>query len=349
MKNSKKWQLAALIAAFATVTVGCVPDDSEPTVDPETQAWQQALVSSDDVQLEYGEDGQVAQGLNGSPSEIAHMTAGAVGGTNSFMHGHFQMLEDISELPPTVATPDSRMWQGEHEGLFLRLYAEKSATPRGTRFEYVFSGRPAADASAEMLPILSGDVVRIETRPDEWGKQGFGVVRFNFHNYGILHPSENVDGMVRVAFRRVGEVRQVHTRMINVETPNDPDFPKAAEYIYTQLPDRGGELRFFGKADVKKDGAPLESVAVASKWRNNRTGLGSAVVFDGSLEVDYWNLTQCWDTALITSWERRAIPNYEETEGTPTSCFAQPELEAPAHLESLPDEDPAIPAPHPAE
>jgi hypothetical protein len=348
MKTRNHWMLATLVTAFATLSVACMPDD-EASNDPETDAWRQALASEGDLELSYGEDGQVAQALNGTPSEIAHMTSDAVGGTNNFMRGHFQMLDDISQLPPTASTPDSRMWEGDHEGLFLRLYAEKSDTPRGTRFEYVFSGRPASDTSADMLPILIGDVVRIETRPDSWGKQGFGVVRFNFHNYGLLHPNEDVDGMVRVSFRRVGNVRQVHARMLGVTTPQDPAFPPAAEFVYTQLPDRAGELRFISKADVKEDGLPLESVAVASKWRKNRSGIGNAVIFDGSLEVDYWHLTQCWDTALVTGFERRAIPNYEETEGNMSVCFDLPDLEAPAYQATLPDEDPAIPAAHPAE
>jgi hypothetical protein len=349
--NRNRWIVAGLVAAFSTMTVACVPDDGSESgpVSVESGTWEQALVSADDVALEYGEDGQVAQALNGTPSEIAQLTSDAVGGTNAFMTEHFQMLEEIAALPPTSATADTRLWQGEHEGLFLRLYAEKSATPRGTRFEYVFSGRPAADANADMLPILTGDVVRIETRPDSWGKQGFGHVRFNFRNLGILHPNSGIDGMIRVAFRRVGDVRQVHSRMIGVVTPDDPDFPEAAEYRYTQLPEGGGELRFFGKGDIEGDGAPFESLAVASKWRRNRSGIGNMVAFGGSLDVDYWHLTQCWDTALITGFERRAIPNYEETEGSVDVCFDLPDIETPEFQESLPDEDPAIPAAHPAE
>lgn len=343
-------RLIALVTTLATFGVACVPDGShDDHSDPETEAFRQALASEGDIALEYGEGGTVHQGLNGERSEIANLTVGAVGGTNAFIYSHIRMLEAVSQLPPTAATEDSRTWQGEDEGVFMRLHVERSQTPRGTRFEYVLAGRPAADADAEMLGILSGDIVRIETRPEEIGKQGFGVVRFNFHNYGLLKPSEQTDGMARIAFRRVGEVRQVRVRMIGVETPNDPDFPEAAEYFYTQLPDRGGELRFFGKGDVLKDGAPLESVAVASAWRANRTGLGTAVVFDGSLQVDYWNLGQCWDAGLIVGYEKLETPGWSSEEGAAESCFELPVLEAPAHQDSLPDEDPELPAAHPAE
>lgn len=348
-RNLTLLALAASISAFA---VACVPDDGhhDDHTDPETEVYRQALASEGDIALEYGDgSGTVHQGLNGERSEIAGLTVDAVAGTNAFIFNHIQMLKAVSQLPPSAATDNSRTWQGEDGDVFMRLHVEKSDTPRGTRFDYVLSGRPADDADADMIGILSGDIVRIETRPEELGKQGFGVVRFNFTNFNTLRPSEQIEGMARVAFRRVGEVRQVHVRNIGIKTLEHPNYPEAAEYKYTQLPERGGELRFFGKGDVLNDGAPFESFAVASAWRANRTGIGTAVVFDGSLQVDYWNLGQCWDTGLIVGYEKLETPGWSNEEGTVETCFDLPEMETPAFQESLPDEDPEIPAAHPAE
>lgn len=352
MKSWTQKMILAALAAFALAA--CGQDDT--TVEPvtmessEADTYRAALVSEDDIALDF-EVAANAQALAGDPAMTAGLTVDAVVGTNTFMYHHLAIMRFVTSLPPTLVGNNRAVWEGkDDEGDFFRVQVERSQTPRGVRFDYQVIGGIEEDGGLQLLPIIDGHVVRIDTRPAHLGKQGFGIVRFHFSNYNTIKPEEQVSGVARVAFRRIARVRQVHVRMLGVTSPDEPNFPAAAEYKYTQLPDGAGGMAWFSKGDVKKDGMPLENVAVHTLWSPDHSGIGHATVFGGSLEVDYWNVGECWGTNLIKGYEKIEMPNMTHETGDPISCLNLPTtLEIPQHQTELPDEDPAIPAPHPAE
>lgn len=337
--------------------LGCVAPDEAQEESAATATFRAALVSAEDVQMQNtlaASGGTARQALNGDPSGLADMTSDAVRGTNAFLVEHFKMMDSIVALPPTVAEEDRHTWEGTFKDTFLRVVVERSDAPRGTRFDYTMSAAPVG--TTDLKPLLSGHVVRIETRPEALGKQGFGILRLHFTNITERFPEDNeAKGIARIAFRKVGNVHQVNVRMIGMDIPSDPEFPRAAAYSYTLLPNTSGALRWFSKADIMKDGAPYENLAIHTAWRADKSGLGNAFFTGGSLNidgnpVDYLSISDCWDTNAITGFERHAVPDFSRDFGDPAACFAAPEqLDVPAFEETLPDEDPAIPAPHESE
>lgn len=334
-----------ILLSVTTTTLAACGTTNEPTVgsgDSETQTFRQGLPGADDVQMSYAADGSV-NAMAGDFAVIAGMTAQAVVGTNAHMIGHFAMMHAVANLPPTEIAPDFRAWDGEHRDLTMRVEARRSATPRGTRYDYTVAGKKT-DSDDDLALVIDGHIVRLDEEHEP--RDGFGIVRFHYDNLNDLQPEREIDGKVRVAFRKANRAHQVHVRAIGVQTPNDPHFPPAAEYVYAVRPDTSGALRWFSKSDVKKDSQPLENVAVHSAWRADKSGIGSAVVFGGSLEVDYWHLIECWGSNFVKGYDVLELPELRMESGDPTSCFGSPEqLEPPAFEESLPDEDPEIPAP----
>ena len=342
--NAMTTYRTALLLALASL-VAC--GDVDPTVgsEVETDTFRQALPSAEDVSLDYGADGAARQALNGDYSLIAGLTAHAVVGTNATMVAHFALMEYVSNLPPTEAGEDFRVWQGEHEELTVRVRADRVEVPEGLRYDYTLSGRVTADGG-ELLPVITGHVVRVGVVDDEAPRNGFGIVRFHFENLDTLEPEREIGGKARVSFRKEGRAHQVHVRFIDVRTPDDPYFPSAAEYVYAVQPDESGAMAWYSRGDVKKDGEPFEDVAVHSVWRADKSGIGSGFVTGGSLEVDYWHLLECWDPTFIKGYGSLATPGLTLPSGDAASCFARPEnLEVPEQQEVLPDEDPAIPGP----
>ena len=352
----KNWTKSLLLALIATTAIACVQNDpismgQNNSDDPETEAFRQGLIGPDDIEMTFdANNGTRNQALAGQASLIALLTVDAVVNTNLFLVNHLVAMRFITALPPTASADDMRMWQGENDGLTMRVVVDRSLTPRGVRFDYIVAAKPVDADEDAFLPLIDGHIVRIDTRPQELGRQGFGIVRFNFTNINTLNPDEEIGGIARIAFRKVGNVKQVHSRLLNVVTPNDPDFPKAAEYAYTLLPNGAGGMKWFSVGDVQKDGPPYENVAAHSLWREDHSGVGSATVFGGSIDVDYWHLGECWSSNLLKGYERLAIPGMMTESGDATTCFNTPDdLEVPDFQESLPDEDPQIPAAHPDE
>lgn len=356
--------LMTTILAALTLTA-CVPaGDGEDTTggqdaeaDAQTETFRAGLVTPEDIEMtsSISANGAVSQGLNDLPSNIAWMTADAIVGTNTFLKAHFEMMQNIVSLRPTLAEEDRRVWEGTWRGVFLQVTVERSDAPRGTRFDYSMRARQGDDADAELVTLLDGQITRIETRPN-LEKQGWGVARFNFTNVNTFFPEEHpTTGQARVAFRRVGNVRQVRVRMYDVVPPNDPQFPRVAAYEYVLLPDDAGSLKWFSRSDVMKDGAPLEDVAIHSRWKADRAGLGAGLVTGGSLNVngtpvDYWSLGECWNDRLINVFARSAIEGWSRDFGTVEMCRESLEdVEVPTVDENLPVEDPEIPGVHPQE
>lgn len=344
-----RYTYALLIALMAG---GCGQDDSSGSSDSdaETELYRQALVGADDIALEFESDDARHQALAGETSELAAVTADTVISTNALLGANLGLLQAITAYPPSSVEPNARVWEGENGGKYLQIRVEKSAAPRGSHFEYALSGRDAADPEAPLLPLIDGDVVRIETRPAVLGRQGYGVLRFHFDNINLLEPENNIDGTARITFRRVGGVRQVRVRLIDVATPEDPNFPAAAAYEYVQLSQGSGAMKWFSHGDVQRDGEPYENVAMHSAWRPDLSGVAAATAFGGSLEVDYWHMLQCWDSSFQVAYEVLEIPGGSSQEGDITGCFEAPtDLDVPDFEESLPNEDPEIPTEHPDE
>lgn len=348
----KRWTQTLIIAILATSALACGQDDGtsvEPVTMERSQAetYSAALVSEDDIALDF-EASATPNALAGQLALTAGLTLDAVVGTNTFLYSHLAIMRIVTSLAPTEVRSNSVIWEGDDDGILVRIEVERSETPRGVRFDYTVA--MGEDDASGLLPIVDGHVVRIDTRPAQIGKQGFGIIRFNLSNYGMVKEQADVAGMTRVAFRRIGKVRQVHVRSVGVITPERPDFPAAAEYAYTQLPDGGGSLAWYSKSDVSNDGLPLENVAVHTRWRQDYSGIGHATIFGGSLEVDYWNVGECWGPNLVKGYEKIEMPNMTRETGDPVSCLNLPEtLEIPEHRSELQDEDPAIPTAHPAE
>lgn len=339
-----------VLATMATSVLAACGTGGDPTLgggsDSETETFRQALPAAEDVEMEYSPDGSV-NGMAGQYAMIAGLTAEAVVGTNAFMIEHFAMMRAVANLPPTEEGPDYRAWQGEKDDLTLRVEAHRSPTPRGTRYDYLVAGKVTTDGG-DFEPIIDGHVVRLDEQYQP--RDGFGIVRFHFHNLNDLEPERGIDGIVRVAFRKANRAHQVHVRAINVVTPEEPDFPQAAEYVYAVRPDTSGAMQWFSKSDVKKDSQPLENVAVHSVWRSDHSGIGAAFVFGGSLDVDYWHLVECWGGNFVKSFDIMETPDLRLESGDAASCFDVPDaLDTPAVEETLPDEDPEIPAPMPEE
>ncbi len=341
------WLVCIALLAMAAGPVGCGGQTSDQQ---QTDEFRAAMVSEQDVTMTYEQSNSRSSGLNGQVSGIAALTADTVVKTNLFLGGHIALMRFIVSLPPAVVEPDHRQWQGTHDGLFIQVDVTKSDAPRGTRFDYAMKARPADDDSAPMLTIFDGFVVRIETRPNS-DHQGWGIVRYHFDNYDTLRPDAHVGGTARLAFRRVGHVRQVRVRLIGIETPNDPHFPAAAAYDYVLLPDHAGRLKWFARADFNKDGQqPLEDVAVHAFWRSDLSGAGVGWASGGTLDVDYVHDAECWNTHLQKTYSRVSSPDGELNDGDRSSCVHNTDdLEPPAYQDDLPDEDPAIPTAHPDE
>lgn len=334
-----------LIVLAALVASACVSDSDAPIhmQDPEAETFRQGMISTEDIAMDFGaNDNTRMQELEGQVSMIAGLTADAVISTNVWVFAHIQLMRAISLYPPTLREDNARIWEGTDKGNFYRVKIERTVQTDGTLFTYSFHGRLESEPETALRPLLDGEILRTKLGPNP---DGNGVVRFYFDNLSHLDPASETEGTARVAFRKEDGVRQVHNRMVNMVVPEDQSFPEFAEFAYRQNAGGGGELRWFSKGDVKEDGEPYEFVTAHSAWLPDYSGVGTVVAFGGSIDVDQWNLVECWGTNLRKGYDSFSVPDTTLESGDKETCVMEvEELEIPPFYETLPDEDPEIPA-----
>lgn len=333
-----------LTTLFAALTLSACAQDDAPIhmQDAEGDEFRQGLITTDDIAMEFNTGNTRQQALEGQVSVIAALTADSVISTNAWVFAHIQLMRAISLYPPTLEEENARVWEGEDKGNFYRVRIEREDREEGTHFTYSFHGRLASEPAEDLRLLLDGDILRTKLAPDA---EGFGVVRFYFDNLSHLDPNSDVQGTARVAFRKHDGTRQVHNRMVNMVVPDDQQFPEFAEFAYSQVRGEGGELRWFSRGDVKNDGEPFEYVTAHSKWNADLSGVGLANAFGGSIEVDGWTLVECWGTTLHKSYDLLSVGMTNLESGDRESCGGNSDqLDPPPFYETLPNEDPEIPA-----
>ncbi|MFU8804131.1 MAG: hypothetical protein ACNA8W_10010 [Bradymonadaceae bacterium] len=344
MKNrTLKKSILVATTAFLAMQMACIPAE-----DSRTAEFRAGLVGESDIRMTLGAgaSGQRGQALNGEPALMAAITADVVTGTNSFLLGHLTMMRFIVDLPPTVIEDDLHVWEGTHQGTFMRVTVERSDALAGTKFDYRMEGRPASASDDELLTYFDGEVVRVETETGPTDN-GWGLIRYYFDNLSTIEEHKDVAGTGRITFRRAGNVHQIRVHLDEIKTPEDPNFPEAAIFDYTLLPDLAGGLRFFARADVKKDGSPLEDVAIFSAWRADLSGAAVGLVTGGSLDADYWHMVECWDTMLHKNYWFLGTNLGQLEDGDRAGCQRDPDtMDVPEFDEESVSQDPVLPEAH---
>ena len=346
-------QTLIAILALGSLLMACVPlEDGDP--DPEeTDAFRAGLISADDIAMDYEPaSNTTARALmNGDTeySRLAISTGHAVAGTNHFLLEWVELMEEVAAYPPSAAGDDYRMWQGPDGDVFYRITVERTTEADGTRFDFSLEGRHVDEDDDELTTLFDGYGVR----PDDASpgdRRGWGIIRHDFDAIDELHPEEEIGGQSAVAFRKYGGVHQVEVRLTEVTGPDHDGFVPGAAYGYVQFDDGSGTLDWLGYDDFEDQGQPYEQVSARVEWDADKSGVGNAVITDGSLEVDYLEVGECWNPIIQRIYGRIASPDGEFTSGDAQDCsIAEPaDLTVPDDG-ALDEDEPAVPDEHPAE
>ncbi len=345
MKSLRIVALLSLVFLWSA----CVPESGPE--ESATEAFRMGLLDRGDIEMNYGN--QQLQGLAmasaqplGHHSVLAYETGRSVVGTNLILLHLVVTMEVIASLPPTVAEEDLHIWEGVHEGVFSRVTITREDRPEGARFDYLLEALPEGE-SGELRRMIEGYTLRFQ-EGNQLSYHGYGLVDYDFDEINEIYP-QGIGGTAAVAFRRAGGVHQVNVRFVDAFSPEHPDFPPLASYQYIQRSDLSGEFAWMSSADYLEDGEPYEDITARVRWNADLSGTGIARLTGGSMEVDYWHLTDCWNDGLQVLYNELALPNLSWDDGDIDACAFDPaEFTLPTE-EELGSERPEVPQAHPEE
>ena len=238
----------------------------------------------------------------GDVSAFALATEGASQGFNQFLFSALDLLEAVTQLPPSQRSAGERTWgpfpDDKHPGYQVRLVMQRT----DTQFTYQVEVQPVG--ASDWLAILAG-----EFRATSGLRKGQGDLHLFIAKAQTAGYSMNADPNVDTidASYRTDVPPTVVTLTVSAVGNPVPVFA----YQYAGQADGSGQMGF-----ALVDSANQNALEAVGRWTSSGSGRGDAVVISGAQVGATW--TECWDAAnevvySFPSWSPPAV-------GDPAQC-----------------------------
>lgn len=253
-----------------------------------------------------------APGL-GEPSQLYLDTRRASEEFNEGIYGLLTLLEGIRQVPPTAREPERRLWgpwpAQEHPGHEARFAMQR----QGAQFDYWLQFRPVRAGEEAWWSLLEGAF-----QADGGLRKGEGQLSLR-----LAEARARGLGIGGLAYLdRLDVSYQTRELPLRVEAhfllaPGQPT--SEVRYAYREVTGGLGEMGFLLEDGNVVPGVRLEQLRLASRWTQDRGGVGLLSVTGGDVPRGMtYTQVECWDasfriTYVARSWEGRAI-------GDPAAC-----------------------------
>ena len=285
-------------------------------------AFRKGVPSSDSVALKVpGQStaltasGTRRDGLEGEVADLYRLTRGVTVTVNGATAAVLNLVEQITQYPPSAVTADSATWGPHTDALSpntWKLTVTRSATD-ADRYTYALEGKGKTEADSAYRVILSG------THHDAGSNLGEGTFTIDFDTARQL-PEHGAD--VGVATITYAHSTYAGPTEIAADFTGVRDGAQTidAQYQYVETPGQGGQLDF----DVQKDfvaGPGIETGTVRSRWEQSGRGRSDVKASGGDTTADF-TLSECWDANFLSTYLEASWAGAPSWGASTTCAFA---------------------------
>lgn len=319
----------------ATLLIGVI--FATAACEPEAE-YRAALPKRGDVTVEVPEQGSTSQGLGrsrqalvGEKSSFYSETYYTARELNGLGKAVVDLVEAISEFPPTKIGEDHAIWgpfSDDAEPNEFMMTVERIDGDL-TRYDWRIEGKHKAD---ERYLTLAGGT--FEPAGDDLGR---GWFELDFESVRSLDSTERARGLVAYAFDKTKEGVEVRLRYSG---PNESGDRVDAGYAFGEDADGNGYIIFAFPGDIHEEenpGSALEDVLIRTRWQQGGAGRADVVAQNGDLDAKVAQASQCWDERFVSRYEVFKIDGAVEAEDGDASACVLPEARLP-ESDELPKE-----------
>lgn len=251
-------------------------------------------------------------GLEGERAEFYALTRAVTLTVNGGTAGVLNLVEQITEYPPSTITQDSATWGPHTDALSpntWKLVVTRSASAQNT-YTYELSGKGKTEADSAYRVVLSG------THVDGGENFGTGTFLLDFTAASQLPEHDGNVGAATITYSRATSSSDTE---INAEFVGIRDGAQTvdAQYHYVETPGQGGLLDY----DFQKDfvaGPAIENATIRSRWQQSGAGRSDIRASGGDTTSDV-TISECWDSGFLSRFLEASFasgPSY----GTAAVC-----------------------------
>ncbi len=328
-RTTRWFGLTALLGLLGAACTSTVDTPGEEDV----SSYKQALPRKDLIQIKLpgamlpdaqasspaDGTGQSSQALVGQQAEFYLVTRDISQEVNHAAYHWLSIVDDITDLPPTVVIDDTAYWGPHTPALSLITFMFELTDDGGGDYRYALLGKVKNQPNDTYLPLMLGTHTPIAPGV------GHGTMALDFDARNSLDPSLPELGLIELAYADFGVFWVLDAHFDDFEGEHTTE-PVNALYHYRENADQSGDFSFLAHEDLQDNGSALETWTMRSRWLAGGSGRGDAVIVGGDLGNVELNATECWDEMFArTYWV--TDPPIEPEEGDPDSCVFGPPSE----------------------
>jgi hypothetical protein len=248
----------------------------------------------------------------GDRSDFYTLTRGAtviVNGGTAFV---LNLIEEITEHPPTTIDGNVAVWGPHTEALSPTTWKLTVTQDSEHKYSYKLEGKAKQAADTEFKVILSGSH---EISTDEQGNRlrnyGTGTFKIDWDASQTLPEHDDNVGTLEIRYARPSAAAEakVEAAFRNVKDDERPGTRVNADYKYKEASGAGGEFDFtlLKNMDTEPTRSAIETLTIKSRWAQNGAGRADAKVSGGDFSIASATVSECWDANfssryLVASW-----------------------------------------------
>ncbi len=192
--------------------------------------------------------------------------------TNRHLYKFLALVEAVIQGNPTLASSGSVTWERPRGTLDVKFTVERSASDANV-YKWLLEARPLLSPAASFTTILTGTIDRTgATAPG----QGSGSLALDLTALHSVQPLEPASGVIRASFAVTAASRTIAYDASGVTWDSSgitdgllAATPRAAQYVYTRQPGKGGSLTIRDQMPFSCPSNPTSlaaDVSLVARW-----------------------------------------------------------------------------------
>ncbi|MBN1208125.1 MAG: hypothetical protein JXB05_24905 [Myxococcaceae bacterium] len=243
----------------------------------------------------------------GDQSEAYRWTRDATDVVNGGTRAVLNLIEEITEYPPTTIEGNVAVWGPHTEALKDTTWKLTVTEESEHKYSYKLEGKAKQAADTEFKVIISGSH---EISTDEQGNRlrnyGTGAFKIDWDAAQTLPDHDDNVGNLEVRYTRLNAAAEakVEAAFRNVKDGKQSDTRVNADYKYKEAPGAGGEFEFALLKDMDTDPARslIEKLTIKSRWGQSGAGRADVKISGGDFLLASATINECWDANFASQY-----------------------------------------------
>lgn len=333
--------LTSVVAVTALVSTACdtysrddilfrrgVPSAKDLALEPP------GAESDDEASADGAGASSVRQGLDACFDDSLRCTTQNISTMlNGLTRGLIAIVDTVRLLPASRREPGRRVWgphYAQREDRSHRFEMVKNVDANGdydgtvTFCLHAARGRVEArwrdpvdcsvveDPESGLVLILSG-VIRPGDEDAGSARSGSGTIVLDANRMASVNDDRSLLGVITIDYDNTSDPKTIAMTITDVEDVDANPIPDNAEYAFVRYDDGSGTFDLVLKSDMHNPNlfaeSQLETLDIRARWQADGAGRAEASASGGDItEIDSWDVTECWDADLSTTWRRSDDP-----------------------------------------